>query len=80
MSKGADKFFLKTNQFAATEAMDTSRQTALDDGYRQWVDKNLQEIVRGEFAYPGCIEFWRSAEPFFDDEVRELINRSLGQS
>ena len=57
-----------------------SRQTALDDGYRQWVDKNLQEIVRGEFAYPGCIEFWQSAEPFFDAEVRELINRSLGQA
>jgi hypothetical protein len=57
-----------------------SRQTALDDDYRQWVDNNLQEILKGEFAYPGCIEFWQSAEPFFDDEVRELINRSLGQA
>lgn len=54
-----------------------ARQTALDDSYREWVDSNLQEIVRGQFSYPGCIEFWKSAEPYFETGVRDLVNRAL---
>ena len=56
-----------------------ARQTALDDGYRTWVEDNLAEIVRGQFSYPGCIEFWNSAEPYFDSDVQSLVNRALGR-
>ena len=54
-----------------------ARQTALDDSYREWVDNNLQEIIKGQFSYPGCIEFWNSVEPYFETEVRDLVNRAL---
>ena len=54
-----------------------SRQTGLDKAYCDWVIHNLEGIVRGQFNYPGCIEFWRSAEPYFEENVRALINRSI---
>ena len=56
-----------------------ARHTALDDDYRAWVENNLQEIVRGQFSYPGCIEFWSSAGPYFEPEVQALVNRALGK-
>ncbi len=54
-----------------------SRQAGTDAHYRDWAMQNLAEIARAYFEFPGTIVFWKSAEPFFDADVRKLVNDSI---
>jgi hypothetical protein len=54
-----------------------SRQAGTDAHYRDWAIQNLTEIAAAYFAFPGTKDFWKSAEPFFDADVRKLVNDSI---
>ena len=54
-----------------------SRQAGTDAGYRDWAIQNLAEIASAYFGFPGTKEFWKNAKPFFDADVRKLVDDSI---
>ena len=54
-----------------------THQAGSDARYRDWAIQNLEVIARAYFAFPGTRDFWKNTEPFFDDDVRKLVNDNI---
>ena len=54
-----------------------TKQAGSDAHYRDWAIQNLAVIASAYFGFPGTREFWKIAEPFFDDDVRKLVNDNI---